>query len=41
MKRYNYTWTVIHFTTESQYLNGQNEINIRVSITEKLIGTNI
>jgi len=40
MQKYQYTWTVIHFTSEDQYINGKNEINLRVKISDLLNGVN-
>jgi len=40
MQKYQYTWTVKHFTSDEQYINGKNEINLRVKISDLLNGVN-
>jgi len=37
---YKYTWNIPHFTSENQYLNGVNEIKLRVKLSDLLIGLN-
>jgi len=40
LQKYQYTWNVKHFTTDDQYLNGKNEINLRIKLADLLNGLN-
>lgn len=37
---FQYQWNVLHYRQQSQYLNGRNEINLRILYNDLLVGTN-